>query len=185
MMIPSIPLVRFPEVPAGTDGTQVWLLAHFARELKQTDIYYPLEMTTPLLFPVDRLVGLDVGWQRVQSLLEQHEHEMTEHIKTEYLTAYEKAVLEASAPYLSISTISHPQLNRPLVMARSLFGFFLLGITEQSFTDWCCRWDDLTDAGKAFYVRIGAVHPDTELTLLTLRGTEPLVPLVRPENRDA
>ena len=185
MTILSVPLVRFPEVGAGSDGTQVWLLAHFTHELNDTDSYIPLEMTQSLLFPVDRFIGLDISWARHQQLYAEYQRRAETEIKTEYLTAYEKSGLEASYPYLSISTITHPLLKRPLAMARSLFGFFLIGITERSYPDWCCGVDDLTDDGKRFYDRVESVHPHTRLTLLTLRGTEPLVPLVRTETHDA
>ena len=185
MQIPSVPLVRFPEVGAGSDGTQVWLLAHFTRELECTDDYIPLEMTQSLLFPVDRFIGLDISWARHQQLYAEYQRRAATEIKTEYLTAYEKSGLEASYPYLSLATVRHPQLSCPLMMACSLFGFFLIGITERSYSDWCCCVDDLTDDGKAFYDRVESVHPHTRLTLLTLRGTEPLVPLVRTETRDA
>jgi len=180
-------LVDFPNDGVGRDGTLVWLLAYAGRLLRDNlDEYIPLEITTQLLFPVDRFVGLDLTW-------EQHQKRYTELLKsvetepmlrTNYLTAYELAAVDTGRPYLDISTIEHPQLTRPLMIVPHLYGAFLIGITHDSYSDWHCTTRDLTDDGQAFYKRVKRILPSTVLGLLTLRGTEPLVPLVLKSDTD-
>jgi len=180
-------LVDFPNDGVGRDGTLVWLLAYAGRLLRDNlDEYIPLEITTQLLFPVDRFVGLDLTW-------EQHQKRYTELLKsvetdpvlrTNYLTAYELAAVDTGRPHLDISTIEHPQLNRPLMMVPHLYGAFLIGISPVSYADWHCTQRDLTEHGQAFYERVKRIFPSTKLGLLTLRGTEPLVPLVLKSDTD-
>ena len=180
-------LVDFPNDGVGRDGTLVWLLAYAGRLLRDNlDEYIPLEITTQLLFPVDRFVGLDLTW-------EQHQKRYTELLKsvetdpvlrTNYLTAYELAAVDTGRPHLDISTIEHPQLNRPLMMVPHLYGAFLIGISPVSYADWHCTARDLTEHGQAFYERVKRIFPSTKLGLLTLRGTEPLVPLVLKSDTD-
>jgi hypothetical protein len=180
-------LVDFPNDGVGRDGTLVWLLAYAGRLLRDNlDEYIPLEITTQLLFPVDRFVGLDLTW-------EQHQKRYTELLKsvetdpvlrTNYLTAYELAAVDTGRPHLDISTIEHPQLNRPLMMVPHLYGAFLIGIASVSYADWHCTQRDLTEHGQAFYERVKRIFPSTKLGLLTLRGTEPLVPLVLKSDTD-
>jgi hypothetical protein len=177
-------LVNFPTQCVGREGTQVWLLAYAGQVLRNRHEYVPLEITTQLLFPAHRFIGLDLTW-------EQHQKRYTEFLdcvetdptpRTNYLTAYELAAVDTGRPYLSISTITHPQLTRPLMMAPHLYGAFLIGISSVSYADWHCTTRDLTEQGQAFYERVKRILPSTVLGLLTLLGTEPLVPLVLEEN---
>jgi len=181
-------LVDFPTGGVGRDGTLVWLLAYAGRLLRDFNPgeYIPLEITTQLLFPVDRFVGLDLTYK-------QHQKRYTELLKsvetdpvlrTNYLTAYELAAVEAGRPHLDISTIEHPQLNRPLMIVPYLYGAFLIGISPVSYADWHCTQRDLTEHGQAFYKRVKQILPSTVLGLLTLRGTGPLVPLVLKSDDD-
>jgi len=179
-------LVDFPTDGVGRDGTLVWLLAYAGQLLRDSRAHVPLEITTQLLFPADRFVGLDLTW-------EQHQKRYTELLKsvetdpvlrTNYLTAYELAAVEASRPHLEISTIEHPQLNRPLMIVPHLYGAFLIGISSVSYADWHCTPRDLTEHGRALYKRVKRIFPSTKLGLLTLRGTEPLVPLVLKSDTD-
>ena len=179
-------LVEFPSDGVGRDGTLVWLLAYAGQVLKDDCAYVPLDITTQLLFPADRFVGLDLTW-------EQHQKRYTELLRaietdpvlrTNYLTAYELAAVDTGRPYLSISTIEHPQLTRPLMIAPHLYGAFLIGISCSSYADWHCTTRDLTEHGQAFYERVKRILPSTVLGLLTLRGTEPLVPLVLKSDTD-
>ena len=173
-------LVEFPTNCVGREGTQVWLLAYAGQVLKDECAYVPLGITTQLLFPADRFIGLDLTW-------EQHQKRYTELLdcvetdsapRTNHLTAYELAAVDTGRPYLSISTITHPRLTRPLMMAPHLYGAFLIGITPVSFGGWHCTRRDLTEHGQAFYERVKQILPSTVLGLLTLFGMEPLVPLV-------
>jgi len=181
-------MVDFPNDGVGRDGTLVWLLAYAERLLldSRPDAYIPLEITTHLLFPVDRFVGLDLTW-------EQHQKRYTELLKsietepmlrTNYLTAYELAAVDTGRPHIDISTIEHPQLTRPLMIVPHLYGAFLIGISSVSYADWHCTTRDLTEHGQAFYERVKRIFPSTKLGLLTLRGTEPLVPLVLKSDTD-
>ncbi len=68
------------------------------------------------------------------------------------------------------------------MVAPHLYGMFLIGITTVSYADWHCTKRDLTEHGCAFYERVKRIFPSTVLGLLTLRGTEPLVPLVLEES---
>jgi hypothetical protein len=181
-------LVDFPNDGVGRDGTLVWLLAYAGRLLRDSNLgeYIPLEITTQLLFPVDRFVGLDLTWEQHQKrytdLLQSVETDPV--LRTNYLTAYELAAVDTGRPYLDISTIEHPQLNRPLMVAPHLYGAFLIGISSVSYADWYCTTRDLTEHGHAFYERVKQILPSTVLGLLTLRGTEPLVPLVLKSDTD-
>jgi len=181
-------LVDFPRDGVGRDGTLVWLLAYAGRLLldSRPDEYIPLDITTQLLFPVDRFVGLDLTYKQHQKryteLLKSVETEPM--LRTNYLTAYELAAVDTGRPYLDISTIEHPQLNRPLMKVPHLYGAFLIGIASVSYADWHCTPRDLTEHGQAFYERIKRIFPSTKLGLLTLRGTEPLVPLVLKSDTD-
>jgi len=181
-------LVDFPTDGVGRDGTLVWLLAYAGRLLLDSslDEYIPLDITTQLLFPVDRFVGLDLTWEQHQKryteLLQRVETEPM--LRTNYLTAYELAAVDTGRPYLYISTIEHPQLNRPLMVAPHLYGAFLIGISSVSYADWHCTTRDLTQRGQAFYERVKRIFPATVLGLLTLRGTGPLVPLVLENDTD-
>jgi hypothetical protein len=173
-------LVDFPSDGVGRDGTQVWLLAYAGRVLRNSGGYVPLEITTQLLFPIDRFIGLDLTWKQHQKryaeLLQCVETDPI--LRTNYLTAYELAAVDTGRPYVEISTTTHPQLNRPLMIVPYLYGAFLIGISSVSYADWHCTRRDLTEHGHAFYERVKQIHPSTKLGLLTLRGTEPLVPLV-------
>ena len=181
-------LVDFPNDGVGRDGTLVWLLAYAGRLLRDSrpDEYIPLEITTQLLFPVDRFVGLDLTWEQHQKrytkLLQNVETDPV--LRTNYLTAYELSAVETGRPHLDISTTDHPQLNRPLMVAPHLYGAFLIGISPVSYADWHCTARDLTEHGQAFYERVKRIFPSTKLGLLTLRGTEPLVPLVLKSDTD-
>jgi len=181
-------LVDFPRDGVGRDGTLVWLLAYAGRLLQDSrpDEYIPLDITTQLLFPVDRFIGLDLTYKQHQKryteLLQSVETEPM--LRTNYLTAYELAAVDTSRPYLDISTIEHPQLNRPLMIVPHLYGAFLIGIASVSYADWHCTTRDLTEHGQAFYERVKRIFPSTKLGLLTLRGTEPLVPLVLKSDTD-
>ncbi len=179
-------LVDFPNDGVGREGTQVWLLAYAGRLLRDSRAYVPLEITTQLLFPADRFVGLDLTWKQHQKryteLLQAIETDPV--LRTNYLTAYELAAEETGRPYLFISTTEHPQLNRPLMIASHLYGAFLIGISWSSYADWHCTTRDLTEHGHAFYERIKRILPSTIMGLLTLRGTEPLVPLVLENDTD-
>jgi len=179
-------LVDFPTDGVGRDGTLVWLLAYAGRLLRDSRAYVPLEITTQLLFPVDRFVGLDLTWEQHQKryteLLQSVETDPV--LRTNYLTAYELAAIETGRPHLDISTTDHPQLNRPLMILPHLYGAFLIGISSVSYADWHCTRRDLTEHGHAFYKRVKRILPATKLGLLTLRGTEPLVPLVLKSDTD-
>ena len=181
-------MVDFPRDGVGRDGTLVWLLAYAGRLLldSRPDEYIPLDITTQLLFPVDRFVGLDLTYKQHQKryteLLKSVETEPM--LRTNYLTAYELAAVDTGRPYLDISTIEHPQLNRPLMIVPHLYGAFLIGIASVSYADWHCTTRDLTEHGQAFYERVKRIFPSTKLGLLTLRGTEPLVPLVLKSDTD-
>ena len=181
-------LVDFPRDGVGRDGTLVWLLAYAERLLQDSrpDEYIPLDITTQLLFPVDRFIGLDLTYKQHQKryteLLQSVETEPM--LRTNYLTAYELAAVDTGRPYLDISTIEHPQLNRPLMIVPHLYGAFLIGIASVSYADWHCTTRDLTEHGQAFYERVKRIFPSTKLGLLTLRGTEPLVPLVLKSDTD-
>ena len=181
-------LVDFPRDGVGRDGTLVWLLAYAGRLLQDSrpDEYIPLDITTQLLFPVDRFIGLDLTYKQHQKryteLLQSVETEPM--LRTNYLTAYELAAVDTGRPYLDISTIEHPQLNRPLMIVPHLYGAFLIGIASVSYADWHCTTRDLTEHGQAFYERVKRIFPSTKLGLLTLRGTEPLVPLVLKSDTD-
>ena len=181
-------MVDFPRDGVGRDGTLVWLLAYAERLLldSRPDEYIPLDITTQLLFPVDRFIGLDLTWEQHQKryteLLQSVETEPM--LRTNYLTAYELAAVDTGRPYLDISTIEHPQLTRPLMIVPHLYGAFLIGIASVSYADWHCTTRDLTEHGQAFYERIKRIFPSTVLGLLTLRGTEPLVPLVLKSDTD-
>jgi hypothetical protein len=179
-------LVDFPTDGVGRDGTLVWLLAYAEQLLRDRYADVPLEITTQLLFPVDRFVGLDLTWEQHQKrytdLLQSVETEPM--LRTNYLTAYELAAVDTGRPYLDISTTDHPQLTRPLMVAPHLYGAFLIGISASSYADWHCTPRDLTEHGHAFYERVQQILPSTVLGLLTLRGTEPLVPLVLKSDTD-
>jgi len=179
-------MVDFPRDGVGREGTQVWLLAYAGQVLKDDCAYVPLEITTQLLFPAHRFIGLDLTWEQHQKryteLLDCVETDPTP--RTNYLTAYELAAVDTGRPYLSISTITHPQLTRPLMMTPHLYGAFLIGIAPVSYADWHCTRDDLTEHGQAFYERVKRIFPSTKLGLLTLHGTEPLVPLVLKSDTD-
>jgi hypothetical protein len=181
-------LVNFPTQCVGREGTQVWLLVYAGRLLQDSrpDEYIPLDITTQLLFPVDRFIGLDLTYKQHQKryteLLQCIETEPM--LRTNYLTAYELAAVDTGRPYLNISTIEHPQLNRPLMIVPHLYGAFLIGITHDSYSDWHCTTRDLTEHGHAFYERVKRIFPSTKLGLLTLRGTRPLVPLVLKSDTD-
>jgi len=179
-------LVDFPTDGVGRDGTQVWMLAYAGKLLRDHDEYVPLDITTQLLFPVDRFIGLDLTWEQHQKryteLLQSVETEPM--LRTNYLTAYELAAVDTGRPYLNISTIEHPQLTRPLMMTPHLYGAFLIGISCSSYADWHCTTRDLTEHGHAFYERVKQILPSTVLGLLTLRGTGPLVPLVLKSDTD-
>jgi len=179
-------LVDFPTDDVGRDGTLVWLLAYAGRVLKDSCAYVPLKITTQLLFPADRFVGLDLTWKQHQKryteLLQSVETDPV--LRTNYLTAYELAAVDTGRPYLDISTTDHPQLNRPLMVVPHLYGAFLIGISSVSYADWHCTRSDLTDHGHAFYERVKQILPATKLGLLTLRGTQPLVPLVLESDTD-
>ena len=181
-------LVDFPRDGVGRDGTLVWLLAYAGRLLQDSrpDEYIPLDITTQLLFPVDRFIGLDLTYKQHQKryteLLQSVETEPM--LRTNYLTAYELAAVDTGRPYLDISTIEHPQLNRPLMIVPHLYGAFLIGIASVSYADWHCTTRDLTEHGQAFYERVKRIFPSTKLGLLTLRGTGPLVPLVLKSDTD-
>jgi hypothetical protein len=173
-------LVDFPRDCVGREGTSVWLLAYAGQLVRDPYADTPSEITTQLLFPANRFVGLDLTWK-------QHQKRYTELLqcvetdpilRTNYLTAYELAAIETGRPYLSLSTIEHPQLNRPLMTAPHLYGAFLIGISSVSYADWHCTTRDLTEHGQAFYERVRQILPKTVLGLLTLRGTDPLIPLV-------
>jgi len=181
-------MVDFPNDGVGRDGTLVWLLAYAERLLldSRPDEYIPLEITTQLLFSVDRFVGLDLTWK-------QHQKRYTELLKsvetdpvlrTNYLTAYELAAVDTGRPHIDISTIEHPQLTRPLMIVPHLYGAFLIGISSVSYANWHCTTRDLTEHGHAFYERVKQIFPSTKLGLLTLRGTGPLVPLVLKSDTD-
>jgi len=180
-------LVDFPADGVGHDRTEVWLLAYAGQLIRDSYADVPLEITTQLLFPVDRFVGLDLTW-------EQHQKRYTELLQcvetdpilhTNYLTAYELAAVETGRPYLDISTTEHAQLNRPLMVAPHLYGAFLIGISSVSYADWHCTRRDLTEHGQAFYERVKRILPSTVLGLLTLRGTGTLVPLVLEESDES
>ena len=181
-------MVDFPRDGVGRDGTLVWLLAYAGRLLQDSrpDAYIPLDITTQLLFPIDRFIGLDLTWEphqkRYTELLKSVETEPM--LRTNYLTAYELAAVDTGRPYLYISTTEHPQLNRPLMIVPHLYGAFLIGIASVSYADWHCTTRDLTEHGQAFYERVKRIFPSTKLGLLTLRGTEPLVPLVLKSDTD-
>jgi hypothetical protein len=179
-------LVEFPTNCVGREGTQVWLLAYAGQVLKNDCTYVPLDITTQLLFPAHRFIGLDLTWEQHQKryteLLDCVETDPT--LRTNYLTAYELAAVDTGRPYLSMSTITHPQLTRPLMMAPHLYGAFLIGITPVSYADWHCTTRDLTEHGYAFYERVKQILPSTVLGLLTLLGTQPLVPLVLKSDTD-
>ena len=168
-------LVDFPRDGVGRDGTLVWLLAYAGRLLldSRPDEYIPLDITTQLLFPVDRFVGLDLTYKQHQKryteLLKSVETEPM--LRTNYLTAYELAAVDTGRPYLDISTIEHPQLNRPLMVVPHLYGAFLIGIASVSYADWHCTTRDLTDDGKAFYDFIKTHYPGSELYLATALET--------------
>jgi hypothetical protein len=173
-------LVDFPRDCVGREGTSVWLLAYAGQLVRDPYADTPSEITTQLLFPANRFVGLDLTWK-------QHQKRYTELLqcvetdpilRTNYLTAYELAAIETGRPYLSLSTIEHPQLNRPLMTTPHLYGAFLIGISSVSYADWHCTTRDLTEHGQAFYERVRQILPKTVLGLLTLRGTDPLIPLV-------
>ena len=188
MQLISKRMVEFPRQCVGREGTQVWMLAYAERLLldSRIDEYIPLDITTQLLFPIDRFIGLDLTYQQHQKryteLLKSVETEPM--LRTNYLTAYELAAVDTGRPYLDISTIEHPQLTRPLMIVPHLYGAFLIGITHDSYSDWHCTTRDLTDDGQAFYKRVKRILPSTVLGLLTLRGTEPLVPLVLKSDTD-
>jgi hypothetical protein len=173
-------LVKFPTDSVGCDGTQVWLLVYAGKLLRDRYADVPLEITTQLLFPVDRFIGLDLTWRkhqkRYKELLESREVDPA--LRTNYLDAYEQAAIDTGRPYLWMSTVSHPQLARPLLTVSCLYGAFLIGITDASYSGWHCAKRDLTEYGYTFCERVERVFPATKLGLLTLRGTEPLVPLV-------
>jgi hypothetical protein len=174
-------LVDFPNNGVGREGTSVWLLAYAGQLIRDPCADVPLEITTQLLFPAYRFVGLDLTYKRHQKryteLLQCVEKDPI--LRTNYLTAYELAAIETGRPYLNISTIEHPQLNRPLMTTPPhLYGAFLIGISSVSYADWHCTTRDLTEHGQAFYERVRQILPKTVLGLLTLRGTDPLVPLV-------
>jgi hypothetical protein len=180
-------MVDFPRDGVGREGTLVWLLAYVGQLLRNSlDACVPLGVTTQLLFPVDRFVGLDLTWEQHQKrytdLLQAIETDPV--LRTNYLTAYELAAVDTGRPYLDISTIEHPQLNRPLMIVPHLYGAFLIGISSVSYADWHCTTRDLTEHGQAFYERIKRIFPSTKLGLLTLLGTEPLVPLVLKSDTD-
>jgi len=181
-------MVDFPRDGVGRDGTLVWLLAYAERLLldSRPDAYIPLDITTQLLFPVDRFIGLDLTYKQHQKryteLLKSVETEPM--LRTNYLTAYELAAVDTGRPYLYISTTEHPQLTRPLMIVPHLYGAFLIGISSVSYADWHCTTRDLTEHGHAFYERVKQILPSTKLGLLTLRGTEPLVPLVLKSDTD-
>jgi hypothetical protein len=179
-------LVEFPTDGVGRDGTLVWLLAYAGRLLRNSYADVPLEITTQLLFPADRFIGLDLTWEhhqkRYTELLQCVETDPT--LRTNYLTAYELAAVDTGRPHLDISTTDHPQLNRPLLVAPYLYGAFLIGISCSSYADWHCTTRDLTEHGHAFYERVQQILPSTVLGLLTLRGTQPLVPLVLKSDTD-
>jgi len=181
-------LVDFPNDGVGRDGTLVWLLAYAGRLLRGSNLdeYVPLEITTQLLFPVDRFVGLDLTWEQHQKryteLLQAIETDPV--LRTNYLTAYELAAVDTGRPHLDISTTDHPQLNRPLMIVPHLYGAFLIGISSVSYADWHCTTRDLTEHGQAFYERVKQILPATVMGLLTLRGTQPLVPLVLKSDTD-
>jgi len=181
-------LVDFPRNGVGRDGTLVWLLAYAGQLLRDSGGYVPLEITTQLLFSADRFIGLDLTYKQHQKryteLLQSVETDPVP--RTNYLTAYELAAVDTGRPYLEISTITHPQLTRPLMMTPHLYGAFLIGIASVSYADWHCTTRDLTEHGQAFYERVKQILPSTVLGLLTLRGTEPLVPLVsKSDTNDA
>jgi hypothetical protein len=177
-------LVDFPADGVGHDRTEVWLLAYAGQVLKDDCAYVPLETTTQLLFPVDRFVGLDLTWEQHQEryteLLQRVETDPT--LRTNYLSAYELAAIDTGRPYMSISTIEHPQLTRPLMMVPHLYGAFLIGFTYAPCSNWYCTKRNLTESGHAFYEQVQRILPSTVLGLLTLRGTGPLVPLVLEES---
>jgi len=181
-------LVDFPADGVGHDRTEVWLLVYAGRLLRDSrpDEYIPLDITTQLLFPVERFVGLDLTWEQHQErhteLLQRVETDPV--LRTNYLTAYELAAVDTGRPYLDISTIEHPQLNRPLMIVPHLYGAFLIGFTYAPCSNWHCTTRDLTEHGQAFYERVKRILPSTVLGLLTLRGTGPLVPLVLKSDTD-
>ncbi len=69
-------LVGFPRDGVGRDGTQVWLLAYAGKLLRDPLADIPLEITTQLLFPANRFIGLDLTWKahqkRYTELLQRH-----------------------------------------------------------------------------------------------------------------
>jgi hypothetical protein len=173
------PLVNFPTDPVGHDGTQVWLLAYAGRLLRDPLADVPLEITTQLLFPIDRFIGLDLTWKRHQRRYKKLRRgtETDPILRSNYLTAYELAAVDTGRPYLLLSTVEHPQLTRPLMTTPHLYGAFLIGITHDSYSDWHCTQRNLTQLGQTLCERVKRVFPATVLGLLTLRGTDPLVPL--------
>jgi len=171
-------LVDFPTDGIGHDGTQVWLLAYAGQMLGDGWADAPSDITTQLLFSAERFIGLDLTWEQHQKRhAEILRESATDSVpRTYYLTAYEQAAVDTGRPYLWISTMTHPQSARPLMVAPHLYGVFLIGITAISYTDWHCATCDLTKHGQAFYERVKQILPSTVLGLLTLRGTESLVP---------
>jgi len=118
--------------------------------------------------------------KRYKELLQQHDVDPI--LRMNYLTAYELAAIDTGRPYLNISTTEHSQLDYQLLVAPHLYGAFLIGITHDSYPGWHCTQRDLTELGQTFCERVKRVFPTTVLGLLTLRGTQPLVPLVLEES---
>jgi hypothetical protein len=171
-------LVDFPTDGVGRDGTQVWLLAFAGKLLRDRYADVPLGITTHLLFPADRFIGLDLTWKRHQKRYKELLNSTDPVPRTNPLTAYEQAAVDTGRPYLWMSTVFHPQLTKPLLAVSFLYGAFLIGITDASYSNWHCTKRDLTEHGHRFCERVERVLPSTRLGLLTLRGTGPLVPLV-------